>query len=136
MPDAQRDANISRLFDKVDNINSLVNSTLNKVDVINTKVDDFAYRLRKLEDKGEKASEREEKLEVVMTRIETLMEESESKNKELEQRIKKIEDEKIADIEKDITIMKNNWVWVVSLISAISGVAGGFISFLIGLLVK
>lgn len=136
MPDAQRDANISRLFDKVDNINSLVNSTFNKVDVINVKIDDFAYRLKKLEDKGEKASEREEKLELVMTRIETLMQEFESKNKELEQRIKKIEDEKIADIEKDITIMKNNWVWVASLISAISGVAGGCISFLIGLLIK
>lgn len=136
MPDQLRDANISRLFDKVDLVGSLVNSTLNKVDVINTKVDDFAYRLKKLEDKNDKALEREEKIELVMTRVETIIEEFENRIKELEEKVSELESVRIKDIEKDITIMKNNWIWIISLVSTVSGIIGGCISFLIDILIK
>lgn len=116
----ERDANIERLFDKVDAIADTVLNNQKELSAILTKIDDFAYRLRKLEERDEKHVDREKKVELLISKIENIVERNESTMTNLETRV---------DIlEKDMTILKNNWGWAVAIVSAIGGVAGYVIS--------
>jgi chromosome segregation ATPase len=116
MPDNCRDANIERLFGKLDDVTEISVNIQKELSVISTKVDDFAYRLRKLEERDERHLEREEKVELLITRIEGIVERNESTMNTLEERV--------AALEKDMSTVKNNWGWFVAIVSAIGGAAG------------
>lgn len=141
--DEQRDLNIARLFTKIDNIRETVINTRSEVGVIGTKVDDFSFRLRKLEERDEKHAEREEKFSVLATKLETIISNLEPTMKDLTERVSAIEntlttftsnyedtskdvknrlvaiENKLPRIEKDLDKIKNNWGWVVAILAGL-----------------
>ena len=131
MPDnARRDADIDRLFSKVDDIRETVHTTKSEVQVMNVKVDDFSFRLKKLESQHEKHVEREEKLELLTTRLESMLNQYEDVKNELTL--------KVSALEKDVTTIKNNWGWLIALISTLGGIAGfitnAIVSFILSII--
>lgn len=123
MPENCRDANIERLFSKLDSVTEISVSIQKELSILTTKVDDFAYRLRKLEERDERHLEREEKVELLITRIEGIVERNESTMNTLEERV--------TALEKDMSTVKNNWGWFVAIVSAIGGIAGYLINALL-----
>ena len=141
--DEQRDLNIARLFTKIDNIRETVINTRSEVGVIGTKVDDFSFRLRKLEERDEKHAEREEKFSVLATKLETIISNLEPTMKDLTERVSQIEntlntftssydetsrdvkirlaalEKTVPEIQKDLTKIKNNWGWVVAILAGL-----------------
>lgn len=128
MPDSQRDANIERLFVKIDNMRDTVTATRSEVVIVSTKIDDFSFRLKKLEDRDEKHLEREEKIELLITRMEAIIERSEQTMGELEGRVMKLE--------RDVTTIKNNWRWVVGISGAIGSIVGSILATLVNVFLK
>lgn len=128
MPDAQRDANIERLFVKIDNMRDTVTATRSEVVIVSTKIDDFSFRLKKLEDRDEKHLEREEKIELLITRMEAIIERSEQTMGELEGRVMKLE--------RDVTTIKNNWRWVVGISGTIGSIVGSILATLVNVFLK
>lgn len=128
MPDAQRDANIERLFVKIDNMRDTVAATRSEVVIVSTKIDDFSFRLKKLEDRDEKHLEREEKIELLITRMEAIIERGEQTMGELEGRVIKLE--------RDVTTIKNNWRWVVGISGTVGSIIGGILTTLVNVFLK
>ena len=133
MPDnARRDANIERLFSKLDDIKETVHTTRSEVQVMNVKVDDFSFRLKKLESQHEKHIEREEKLELLTAKLESMLNQYEGVKNELTS--------KVDALEKDVTTIKNNWGWLIALISTLGGIAGfitnAVVSFILSIMTK
>ncbi len=128
MPDAQRDANIERLFVKIDNMRDTVTATRSEVVIVSTKIDDFSFRLKKLEDRDEKHLEREEKIELLITRMEAIIERSEQTMGELEGRVMKLE--------RDVTTIKNNWRWVVGISGTVGSIVGSILATLVNVFLK
>lgn len=125
MPDSQRDANISRLFNKMDDVKDAIYDTNSKVDVSLSKLDDFSYRLKKLEEHDEKHIEREEKLEILMAKVENFIDRYEKSFQALENRV--------YHLEQDVDKVKNNWGWLITIITAIGGIAGYVVNILVNL---
>ena len=125
MPDAQRDANISRLFSKMDDVKDAIYETNSKVDVTLSKLDDFSYRLKKLEEHDERHLQREEALEILMSKVESFIKTYEESFKKLETRVN--------TLENDVNKVKNNWGWFITIITSIGGIAGYLINILIGI---
>ena len=125
MPDAQRDANIQRLFSKMDDVKDAIYETNSKVDVTLSKLDDFSYRLKKLEEHDERHLQREEALEILMSKVESFIKTYEESFKKLETRVN--------TLENDVNKVKNNWGWFITIITAIGGIAGYLINILIGI---
>ena len=123
MPDAQRDANIQRLFSKMDDVKDAIYETNSKVDVTLSKLDDFSYRLKKLEEHDERHLQREEALEILMSKVEGFIKTYEESFKKLETRVN--------ILENDVNKVKNNWGWFITIITAIGGVAGYLINIVI-----
>ena len=123
MPDAQRDANIQRLFSKMDDVKDAIYETNSKVDVTLSKLDDFSYRLKKLEEHDERHLQREEALEILMSKVESFIKTYEESFKKLETRVN--------TLENDVNKVKNNWGWFITIITAIGGVAGYLINIVI-----
>ena len=123
MPDAQRDANIQRLFSKMDDVKDAIYETNSKVDVTLSKLDDFSYRLKKLEEHDERHLQREEALEILMSKVENFIKTYEESFKKLETRVN--------ILENDVNKVKNNWGWFITIITAIGGVAGYLINIVI-----
>ena len=123
MPDAQRDANIQRLFSKMDDVKDAIYETNSKVDVTLSKLDDFSYRLKKLEEHDERHLQREEALEILMSKVESFIKTYEESFKKLETRVN--------ILENDVNKVKNNWGWFITIITAIGGVAGYLINIVI-----
>lgn len=128
MPDSQRDANIERLFVKIDNMRDTVTATRSEVVIVSTKIDDFSFRLKKLEDRDEKHLEREEKIELLITRMEAIIERSEQTMGELEGRVMKLE--------RDVTTIKNNWRWVVGISGTIGSIVGSILATFVNIFLK
>ena len=128
MSDAQRDANIERLFVKIDNMRDTVAATRSEVVIVSTKIDDFSFRLKKLEDRDEKHLEREEKIELLITRMEAIIERGEQTMGELEGRVIKLE--------RDVTTIKNNWRWVVGISGTVGSIIGGILTTLVNVFLK
>ena len=103
MPDSQRDANISRLFNKMDDVKDAIYDTNSKVDVSLSKLDDFSYRLKKLEEHDENHIEREEKLEILMVKVENFIDRYEKSYLALENRV--------YHLEQHVDKVKYNWGW-------------------------
>lgn len=125
MPDAQRDANIQRLFSKMDDVKDAIYETNSKVDVTLSKLDDFSYRLKKLEEHDERHLQREEALEILMSKVESFIKTYEESFKKLETRVN--------TLENDVNKVKNNWGWFITIITAIGGVAGYLINIVISI---
>ena len=123
MPDAQRDANIQRLFSKMDDVKDAIYETNSKVDVTLSKLDDFSYRLKKLEEHDERHLQREEALEILMSKVESFIKTYEESFKKLETRVN--------TLENDVNKVKNNWGWFITIITAIGGIAGYLINIVI-----
>lgn len=119
----ERNADIERLFVKVDAIASTVLDNQKELSAILAKIDDFAYRLRKLEERDEKHVDREKKVELLISKIENIVERNESTMTDLEDRVD--------TLEEDMTILKNNWGWLAAIVSVIGGTAGYIISQII-----
>jgi predicted nucleic acid-binding Zn-ribbon protein len=86
------------------------------VNVLNTKVDDFSNRLRKLEDRDEKIQQLAQKLELIIEKLEPDVEQLAADYESLDKRVTKIE---------------NNWGWVCTLVAFVSGFLVWGIQFLI-----
>ena len=125
MPDAQRDANIQRLFSKMDDVKDAIYETNSKVDVTLSKLDDFSYRLKKLEEHDERHLQREEALEILMSKVESFIKTYEESFKKLETRVN--------TLENDVNKVKNNWGWFITIITAIGGIAGYLINIVISI---
>ena len=128
MPDSPRDANIERLFAKIDNMRETVTATRSEVAIVGTKIDDFSFRLKKLEDRDEKHLEREEKIELLITRMEAIIERSEHTMSALESRVVKLE--------RDVTTIKNNWRWVVGISGTVGSIVGSILATLVNVFLK
>lgn len=136
MPDnAQRDANISRLFEKLDYVVDKVTLTQNEISVIGTKVDDFNLRLRRLEEREEKHLEREEKLEVLTTKMEAIIIRGESTMEKLDSRIETMES-KVGKMESDIAALKKNWRILIGITTLISSLAGYIVKTMVDVILK
>ena len=120
MSDQNSNHTIERLFDKVDTIIASINCTNNSVSILSTKIDEFSHRLRKLENREEQQGEKQHKLEMIAIKLENITTGGLETIHDLEKRI--------TNAEIDVTKIKTNWGWVVSLV----GAAGGALAWLIG----
>ena len=125
MSGPQEDANIDRLFHKIDTIRETVQATRNEVSIVNTKVDDFSFRLKKLEDRDERHLEKENQIELLITKMETIVETREQEMVDLDCRVQKLE--------KDVSTLKNNWRWVVAIAGGIGSIFGTILASVIEL---
>lgn len=131
MPDnAQRDANISRLFEKIDYVVDKVTVTQADVSAISVKVDDFSLRLRRLEERDEKHLEREEQLQILTTRLEAIISNGEGAIEKLDDKLQVLETE-FSQMKEDIIALKKNWKILMSIVSGIGAVAGFIVKTLI-----
>ena len=131
MPDnAQRDANISRLFEKIDYVVDKVTTTQTDVSAIGVKIDDFSLRLRKLEERDEKHLEKEEQLQVLTARLEAIISNGEGAIEKLDEKLQTLESD-FALMKEDIIALKKNWKLLMSIVSGIGAVAGFVIKTLI-----
>lgn len=131
MPDnAQRDANISRLFEKIDYVVDKVTTTQTDVSAIGVKIDDFSLRLRKLEERDEKHLEKEEQLQVLTARLEAIISNGEGAIEKLDEKLQTLESD-FALMKEDIITLKKNWKLLMSIVSGIGAVAGFIIKTLI-----
>ena len=131
MPDnAQRDANISRLFEKIDYVVDKVTTTQTDVSAIGVKIDDFQLRLLKLEDRDEKHLEKEEQLQVLTARLEAIISNGEGTIEKLDEKLQTLESD-FALMKEDIIALKKNWKLLMSIVSGIGAVAGFIIKTLI-----
>lgn len=131
MPDnAQRDANISRLFEKIDYVVDKVTTTQTDVSAIGVKIDDFSLRLRKLEERDEKHLEKEEQLQVLTARLEAVISNGEGAVEKLDEKLQTLESD-FALMKEDIIALKKNWKLLMSIVSGIGAVAGFIIKTLI-----
>lgn len=131
MPDnAQRDANISRLFEKIDYVVDKVTTTQTDVSAIGVKIDDFSLRLRKLEERDEKHLEKEEQLQVLTARLEAIISNGEGTIEKLDEKLQTLESD-FALMKEDIIALKKNWKLLMSIVSGIGAVAGFIIKTLI-----
>lgn len=131
MPDnAQRDANISRLFEKLDYVVDKVTITQTDVSAISVKVDDFSLRLRRLEERDEKHLEREEQLQILTTRLEAIIISGEGAIEKLDDKLQVLETE-FTQMKEDIIALKKNWKLLMSIVSGIGAVAGFIVKTLI-----
>ena len=123
MPDAQRDANIQRLFSKMDDVKDAIYETNSKVDVTLSKLDDFSYRLKKLEEHDERHLQREEALEILMSKVESFIKTYEESFKKLETRVN--------ILENDVNKVMYNCCWFITFITVMGGVDGYLINIVI-----
>lgn len=136
MPDnIQRDANISRLFEKLDYVAEKVTITQNDIGILGVKIDDFSHRLKKLEERDEKHLEREEKLELLTTKMEAIISKGESTMEKLDSRVEGMEQE-FSVMKDDIANLKKNWKMLMGIISLVGSIFGYVIKVLIDAFVK
>lgn len=111
---------LERLFDKVDTIIASINCTNNSVSILSTKIDEFSHRLRKLEEKEDKHSDKQNELQLLASKLETITSNGLVTIDDLAKRMTKAE--------KAIQVIKTNWGWVVTIVSTIGGTIGWIIS--------
>lgn len=107
---------LERLFDKVDTIIASINCTNNSVSILSTKIDEFSHRLRKLEEKEDKHSDKQNELQLVAAKLETITSNGLVTIEDLEKRM--------TVAEKAIQVIKTNWGWVVAIVSTVGGAVG------------
>lgn len=146
--DANNNINLEMFERKLDDIKETVHNTSLQTTVIGQQIENFSFRLRKLEERDERHLEKESKLEIIVQKLETLLEKNDTVVTHLEEDVKDLEERLVeldkkheqakqecqdrhAAHEKDITILKNNWGWVVALAGVLGGGAGWCITTLV-----
>lgn len=120
MNDAEQ---VDRLITKIDGLFEAVTYIKTEQGVISSKLDSFSDRISKLEERDDKHLERAENLERLLTKLETVVDTYMKNTNELES--------KVDQLDKDVTIIKNNWAWACTLM----GLIGAGIGHIVGILV-
>lgn len=123
--DAQRDANIERLFNKLESINETVNFTKSEVGVIGARIEDFSIRLKRLEEREDMHLAREEKLELLSVKREGAIEACRRENESISLHLSELAD-KVEIMDNEISKIKNRWIGIVTGL----GFAAGFLGYL------
>ena len=111
------DEKMDRIVSKIDGLFETVTYIKTEQGVISSKLDAFSDSIQKLEDRDDKHLERAENIERALTKLETIVETYMKTTDNLEN--------KVEALEKEITIIKNNWGWL----SVLAGAVGSAISF-------
>lgn len=112
---------MNRLVSKIDGLFETVTYIKTEQSVISSKLDAFSGSIKKLEERDDKHLERAESIERALTKLETIVETYMKTTDDL--------GDKVEALEKEITIIKNNWGWV----SVLAGAVGAAISFCVSI---
>lgn len=112
---------MNRLVSKIDGLFETVTYIKTEQSVISSKLDAFSDSIKKLEERDDKHLERAESIERALTKLETIVETYMKTTDDL--------GDKVEALEKEITIIKNNWGWV----SVLAGAVGAAISLCISI---
>ena len=109
---------ISRLTDKIDAIQGTLSTLGTGLQVMDTKVDDFSYRLKKLEERDTQVQALIQKVDIIVQKLEPDVDKIAEKQREFE----KATAEEEHKIDNRLTKIENNWGWVVAVAGLISGI--------------
>ena len=109
---------ISRLTEKLDTIQNEISGMSAELKVMNTKVDDFSYRLKKLEERDSQVQALIQKVDVIVQKLEPDVD----KIAETQRAFEKATQEEENKLNIRLTKIENNWGWVVSLAGLLSGI--------------
>ena len=109
---------ISRLTDKMDSIQCSLAEMGSGLKVMSTKVDDFSYRLKKLEERDTEVQRLIQKVDIIVQKLEPDVDKIAEKQRQFEITIQKEEH----SLDNRITKIENNWGWVVAVAGLVSGV--------------
>ena len=118
---------ISRLTDKIDGmVNALADVRIN-LQVMDTKVDDFSYRLKKLEDRDNQVKGLLQRVDLIVQKLEPDV----NRIAERQRQFEKETSESGIKIETRLTKIENNWAWVVATAGIISGIIVAIIQHMV-----
>lgn len=109
---------ISRLTDKMDSIQTSLAEMGSNLKVMGTKVDDFSYRLKKLEERDTEVQRLIQKVDLIVQKLEPDV----NKIAESQRQFEIVTQEKEHTFDTRLTKIENNWGWVVALAGILSGV--------------
>lgn len=109
---------ISRLTDKMDSIQTSLAEMGSNLKVMGTKVDDFSYRLKKLEERDTEVQRLIQKVDLIVQKLEPDVDKIAESQREFEKNTQ----EKEHTFDTRLTKIENNWGWVVALAGILSGV--------------
>jgi len=110
---------ISRLTDKIDALQGSVSDMGTGLKVMDTKVDDFSYRLKKLEERDTQVQGLIQKVDIIVQKLEPDVDRIAEKQRNFEDLTKEEEHK----FDTRLTKIENNWGWVV----AIAGIGSGIV---------
>ena len=109
---------ISRLTDKIDAIQGSLATLGTGLQVMDTKVDDFSYRLKKLEERDTQVQGLIQKVDIIVQKLEPDVDRIAEKQRDFE----KLTTEEEHKFDNRLTRIENNWGWVVALAGLGSGI--------------
>ena len=109
---------ISRLTDKIDQIQGSLSDVGTGLKVMDAKVDDFSYRLKKLEERDSQVQGLIQKVDLIVQKLEPDVDRIAEKQRNFEDLTKEEEHK----FDTRLTKIENNWGWVVALAGLLSGV--------------
>ena len=109
---------ISRLTDKIDAIQGSLSDMGTGLKVMDTKVDDFSYRLKKLEERDNQVQGLIQKVDLIVQKLEPDVDRIAEKQRNFEDLTKEEEHK----FDTRLTKIENNWGWVVGIAGIGSGI--------------
>ena len=128
------DNQIQQIAKSVELIKENSTETKTKIEVLSNKVDDFSYRLRKLEDSDTNLQKLMQKLELIVQKLEPSLEKLEKRIEDDEEEFEKETDsikQNGIELETRIAKIENNWKWVCFIATFVSGIIGYLINITI-----
>jgi len=110
---------INRLTEKIDGITSSLAEMNTGLRVMDSKVDDFSYRLKKVEERDAQVQSLIQKVDIIVKKLEPDVDRIAEKQRNFEDLTKEEEHK----FDTRLTKIENNWGWVV----AIAGISSGII---------
>lgn len=110
---------INRLTEKIDGITSSLAEMNTGLRVMDSKVDDFSYRLKKVEERDAQVQSLIQKVDIIVKKLEPDVDRIAEKQRNFEDLTKEEEHK----FDTRLTKIENNWGWVV----AIAGIGSGII---------
>ena len=109
---------ISRLTEKIDGITSSLAEMNTGLRVMDSKVDDFSYRLKKVEERDAQVQSLIQKVDIIVKKLEPDVNRIAEKQRDFE----KVMTEEEHKFDTRLTKIENNWGWVVAIASMCSGI--------------
>ena len=109
---------ISRLTEKIDGITSSLAEMNTGLRVMDSKVDDFSYRLKKVEERDAQVQSLIQKVDIIVKKLEPDVNRIDEKQRDFE----KVMTEEEHKFDTRLTKIENNWGWVVAIASMCSGI--------------